>query len=129
MSNFKFFKDEEIVGLQTPLPAMLDMAHGISNQAMAEATKGKVTYVIYRLTFTTGGVHVSNSEHYKGLSVDIGLGHLAEGFERNTVRWAIMKGLFGAGFKRIEDCERHIHVGIGESPDYQSPTMWIGKDE
>jgi hypothetical protein len=128
MGNWKFFKDEEVAGLDTELVAMLDMAHGISNQAMSEATGGKVAYVVYRLTFTTGGQHATNSAHYKGLAVDIGLGHLTEGFDRNTVRWAIMKGLFGAGFKRIEDCELHIHVDRGEPPDYVSPTMWIGKD-
>lgn len=128
MSNFHYFSDEELLGLQPPLPAMLDMAHGISNRSMSEATGGKVTYVVYRLTFTTNGTHAPGSEHYKGLSVDIGLGHLSEGFERNTVRWAIMKGVFGAGFKRIEDCPLHIHVGIGEPPDYPSPTMLIGED-
>ena len=116
MGNFKYFTDEEVKGLQTPLPAMLDMARGVAG-------------VPFRLTFTLGGEHCKGSSHYKGLAVDIGLGHLAEGFERNTQRWAIMKGLFAAGFKRIEDCELHIHVDIGELPDYPSPTMWIGKDQ
>lgn len=128
MSNFRFFKDEEIAGLQAPLPAMLDMAHGIANVEMSKATDGKVTYVPFRLTSTTGGEHAPNSAHYKGLAVDIGLGHLAEGFERNTQRWAILMGLFGAGFKRIENCELHIHVDLGAPPDYVSPTFWLGKD-
>lgn len=129
MSNFRYFTDDEIKGLVSPLPAMLDMAHGISNQAMSEATGGKVKYVVFRLTATvaTNG-HSENSAHYKGLAVDIGLGHLQEGAERGAVRWAIMKGLYGAGFKRIEDCPLHIHADNGEMPEYPSPYAWIGTD-
>jgi hypothetical protein len=115
MGNWKFFTDAEVAGLQENLPAMLDMARGIAG-------------VPFVLTSTTGGEHAPNSAHYRGLAVDIGLGHLAEGFERNTVRWSILKGLFGAGFKRIEICPAHIHVDIGEPPDYVSPTSWIGTD-
>lgn len=116
MGNFHYFTDEEIAGLQTPLPAMLDQARGIAG-------------VPFRLTATlaTDG-HSPNSAHYKGLAVDIGLGHLAEGFDRDTVRYAIVKGLYGAGFKRIEVCPLHIHCDIGEPPDYVSPIMWLGKD-
>ncbi len=116
MSNFKFFTDDEIKGLQGNLPAMLDMARGIAG-------------VPFRLTATvaTDG-HSPNSAHYKGLAVDIGLGHLEEGAERDAARWAILKGLYGSGFKRIEDCPLHIHVDIGEPPDYPSPCAWIGTD-
>jgi hypothetical protein len=116
MSQFKFFTDAEIAGLKDNLPAMLDMARGIAG-------------VPFQLTATvaTDG-HSENSAHYKGLAVDIGLGHLAEGFERDTQRWAIMKGLYAAGFKRIEDCPLHIHVDIGTPPDYPSPIAWIGTD-
>jgi hypothetical protein len=115
MSQFHYFTDEEIAGLQGILPAMLDQARGIAG-------------VPFRLTATTGGEHAPNSAHYKGLAVDIGLGHLAPGFERNTQRWAILKGLFGAGFKRIEIAECHIHCDIGEPPEYVSPTSWLGTD-
>lgn len=115
MSQFNYFSDEEIKGLQGDLPAMLDRARGIAG-------------VPFHLTSTTGGTHASNSAHYKGLAVDIGLGHLSDGFERNTQRWAILKGLFTVGFNRIEICERHIHVDIGGPPDYVSPTCWMGLD-
>ena len=128
MGNWKFFGDEEVKGLDTELVAMLDMAHGIANQAMAEATGNPKAYVNFILTATTGGQHAANSAHYKGLAVDVGLGHLDAGFERNTQRWAILKGLFGAGFKRIEICELHLHADRGEAPDYVSPTSWIGTD-
>lgn len=115
MPQFKYFTDEEVKGLMDNLPAMLDMARGIAG-------------VPFILTFTTGGVHCGNSAHYKGLAVDIGLGHLAEGFDRDTQRWSILRGLYGAGFKRIEDAPAHIHVDIGQPPEYPSPVSWIGTD-
>lgn len=116
VSNYKWFSDKEIAGLDKELVAMLDRARGVAG-------------VPFRLTATlaTEG-HSPNSAHYKGLAVDIGLGHLGEGFERNTQRWAILSGLFASGFKRIEICEKHIHVDRGTPPDYVSPTCWIGLD-
>lgn len=115
MSQFHYFSDDEIKGLQGNLPAMLDQARGIAG-------------VPFVLTSTTGGQHAPNSAHYKGLAVDIGLGHLAEGFIRDTQRWAILKGLFAAGFQRIEVCPAHVHVDIGTPPDYVSPICWLGED-
>lgn len=116
MGNFRFFSDEEIAGLQTPLPAMLDQARGLAG-------------VPFRLTATVATTgHSPNSAHYKGLAVDIGLGHLAEGFDRDSARFAILKGLFAAGFQRIEVCPAHIHCDIGQPPDYEAPICWIGID-
>lgn len=116
MSNFKYFTDEEVAGLKDNLPAMLDQARGIAG-------------VPFRLTATvaTSG-HSANSAHYKGLAVDIGLGHLAEGAERDGNRHAILKGLFAAGFQRVEVCPLHIHADIGQPPDYVAPICWIGID-
>ena len=115
MSNFHYFSDAEIAGLQTPLPAMLDQARGIAG-------------VPFIITFSTGGVHCGNSAHYKGLAVDLGLGHLAEGFERDTVRGEMLRGLYAAGFKRVEIAPAHLHVDIGQAPDYPTPTTWLGTD-
>lgn len=116
MGNFKFFSDAEVAGLVDNLPAMLDQARGIAG-------------VPFRLTATVAkDGHATNSAHYQGKAVDIGLGHLEEGFERDTQRWAILKGLFAAGFQRIEICELHIHADIGAPPDFVSPTSWIGAD-
>jgi hypothetical protein len=113
--NYRYFTDAEFLGLDKELCAMLDMARGIAG-------------VPFRLTSTVNGTHATHSAHYKGLAVDIGLGHLPDGFERNTQRWAILKGLFAAGFQRIEVCPKHIHVDRGEPPDFVSPTCWIGED-
>ncbi|SRR6266446_4099461 len=116
MGQLHYFTDEEVKGLDQELCAMLDQARGIAG-------------VPFRLTATvaTQG-HSPNSAHYKGLAVDIGLGHLAEGAERDGARWAILKGLFSAGFKRIEICPRHLHVDVGTAPEYVSPLAWIGTD-
>lgn len=116
MGNYDpYFSDEEVKGLNKDLCAMLYRARGIAG-------------VPFRLTSTTGGQHAPNSAHYKGLAVDIGLGNYQEGFERDFNRHAMLKGLFMAGFKRIEVCPKHIHVDIGEPPDYVSPICWIGTD-
>jgi len=115
MGELNYFTEQEVAGLKDPLPAMLEKARELAGVPII-------------LTFTTGGQHCTDSTHYKGLAVDIGLGHLAEGFERDTERWAIMKGLFGAGFQRIEVCPLHLHADIGAPPDYVSPTCWIGTD-
>ena len=122
MNKFHFATDEEIVGLDQELCAKLDIAWGIANAAL------RPTEVRFRLTSTTRGIHCGHSAHALGLAVDIGLGHLAEGFERDTQRWAIMHGLHGAGFKRIEEAPAHLHVDCGQPPDFPSPVQWIGKD-
>ena len=114
-SNWNFFTNAEMAGLNGNLPAMLDQARGIAG-------------VPFILTATTGGKHAEHSAHYLGLAVDIGLGHLNPGLERDTVRWSILKGCFAAGFKRIEVAPAHIHVDIAEPPDYPSPICWIGTD-
>lgn len=125
----ELFEPSEVHGLDKELVAMLMMAHGISNKEISLDTNGKEDWVTYRLTATvsTDG-HSPNSEHYKALAVDIGLGHLPAGAERDRIRWYILKGLYGANFKRIEDCPLHIHAGVGKPPDYVSPCAWIGED-
>ena len=129
MGNYRYFTDDEVKGLQGNGPAMLDMARGLATKALQEATGNPNAEVPFRLTATvaTDG-HSSNSAHYKGLAVDIGLGHLAEGAERDMQRWAILVGLCAAGFKRIEICQLHIHADWGQPPDYASPLCWMGED-
>jgi hypothetical protein len=94
---------------------------------MLDAARGRLGQPII-LTSTTGGKHCGNSAHYKGLAVDIGLGHLAEGFDRDTYRHGLIEALFTVGFKRIECAELHLHVDIAEPPEYPSPIFWLGTD-
>jgi hypothetical protein len=128
MSNWTFFSDEEVAGLVGDTAAMLDMAHGFANKVMAEATGNPKAYVKFILTATTNGVHAANSAHYRGLAVDIGLGHLAEGAERDSARGAIVAGLILAGFRRVEPCPLHVHADRGQAPDYLVPWMAVGQD-
>lgn len=116
MGQFRYFSDDEIKGLETPLPAMLDMARGLAG----------IPFVLTATVATDG--HAPNSAHYRGLAVDIGLGHYDEGFDRDTARFAIVRGLIAAGFKRIEVCELHIHCDIGTTPAYLTPILWLGTD-
>lgn len=116
MGNFNFFTDEEVAGLNPPLPGMLDALRGYLGKPVI-------------LTFTTGGEHCGHSAHYKGLAVDCGLGHLAEGFDRDTYRYSFIAAAYKAGFQRIEDCPLHVHLDIGQSPDYASPVLIIGQDK
>jgi hypothetical protein len=115
MGQWNFFTDQEMEGLKDNLPAMLDAAR-------------KVAGVPFVLTFTTGGKHCGHSAHYKGLAVDIGLGHLLEGADRDRDRFLIIKGLCAAGFQRIETAKSHIHADIGQPPEYVSPILWMGAD-
>jgi len=113
--NLKHFTDQEVAGLMDPNPAMLDQARDILGQPII-------------ITFTTGGQHCGHSTHYKGLAADLGLGHLAEGFDRDTYRWALIKAIYAAGYQRIEDCPLHVHVDTGQPPDYPSPVLILGQD-
>lgn len=113
--TLKHFTAKEVEGLVEPLPEMLDETR-------------EVLKLPIRITSTTDGIHSQNSEHYKGLAADIGLGHLAEGEERDLYRYLLMKALLQVGFRRIEMAQLHFHVGIGQTPDYPSPILWLGQD-
>lgn len=128
LKKWNFFTDAEVQGLDQELCAMLDKARGLATLALREAWGTSSIEVPFRLTSTTGGAHCGHSAHYDGLAVDIGLGHLEEGFERDRQRWAIMHGLHAAGFRRIEDCPLHIHADRAGPPHYPSPVQWLGKD-
>lgn len=103
MSNFRYFKDSEIVGLITPLPAMLDLARGIAG----------IPFII------TSGLRtkaendalpgaVQNSAHLTGEAVDLA-------YTTSTQRLLILKGLYAAGFNRIGLGVNYIHCDISTS--------------
>jgi hypothetical protein len=113
--SLMYFTDAEVMGLIPPLPEMLDHLRGYLGLPV-------------RLTFTTGGQHCGHSAHYKGMAADCGLGHLAAGFERDTYRYKFINAAYSAGFKRIEDCPSHVHLDVGEAPDYATPVMILGAE-
>lgn len=115
MIGLVYFTTQEVAGLIEPMPTMLDLLRGFLGLPVI-------------LTFTTGGQHCGHSTHYKGMGADCGLGHLAEGFERDTYRYKFEEAAFKAGFKRIESCPLHVHLDIGAPPDYASPVLILGQE-
>ena len=113
--NLLYFTDEEVAGLVEPMPTMLDITRGLLGLPII-------------LTFTTGGQHCGHSTHYEGKAADLGLGHLAEGFARDSYRYWLVYAAMKAGFKRIEDCPLHVHLDIGAPPDYASPVLILGQE-
>lgn len=112
MANFKYFSPKEIEGLQGNLPAMLDMARGIAG----------VPFII------TSGLRtqeqndalpeaVRDSSHLMGYAVDLACSD-------SETRFAILKGLFAAGFTRIGIYkDGHIHADI--SPTLPPKVVWL----
>jgi hypothetical protein len=119
MGNYNWFTDAEIVGLKDPYPAMIDAARGYLGAPI-------------RLTFTTGGQHCAHSAHYIGAAADLGTGHLAAGFERDSYVYKLVAALQKAGFKRIEVCPSHVHADIGDiiQPDgtFPAPVLILGQE-
>ena len=119
MGNYNWFSDEELTGLKDPYPAMIDAARGYLGQAII-------------LTFTTGGQHCGHSAHFIGAAADLGLGHLAAGFERDSYVYKLVAALQRAQFKRIEICPLHVHADIGNliQPDgtYPAPVLFLGQE-
>lgn len=124
MGNYRFFSDQEVAGLIPPLPAMLDMTRGHIDPRIRDPRM--------ILTFTAGGEHCGHSAHYLGAAVDVGTGHLAEGFERDSFVWALVKAALEAGFQRIEVAPLHVHLDIGDQVKtdgtYPAPVLFIGQE-
>lgn len=115
MGKWKYFKDEEVVGLKDDLVFKLDRAR---------------EFFGYPLVITSGyrdPVHNSDiggaktSEHTFGNAADIRAPQ--DTIMREKLCWAF--GL--AGFKRVESAPRHYHVDI--STIKTSPCFWEGDDK
>lgn len=97
MSQFRYFKDAEIVGLDQELVAKLDLARGksgvpfvIENGKRGEEANEKV-----------GGV--KDSAHITGKAVDLVC-------HDSTSRFKMVSALLAVGFARMGVYDRHIHV-------------------
>lgn len=109
--NYRYFKPEEVAGLDPDLCAMLDMARGragvpfkiLSGLRTEEQNK------------KAGGM--PNSTHLKGLAADL--------YADTAIRYKVVKALIDIGFRRIEvSKDNHIHVDIGPAPEYVQD--WFG---
>jgi len=98
MSQYHFFTDEEVQGLDKELCAMLDMARG----------QAGVPFVItcgLRTPEQNAALPeaVQDSAHLTGNAVDLACGDSA-------TRFAMIRGLLLAGFTRIGVYSAHIHA-------------------
>lgn len=101
---YKYFKEKEIVGLNTGLVEMLDKAREIAGIPFF-ITSGLRTK---QKNEDVGGVN--DSSHIKGLAVDLRCRDSRE-------RFLIVKGLISVGFMRIGVESDHIHTDIDISKD------------
>jgi len=101
---YKYFKEKEIVGLNTGLVEMLDKAREIAGIPFV-ITSGLRTEEKNK---EVGGVN--DSSHRKGLAVDLRC-------RDSRSRFLIIKGLISVGFSRIGAEVDHIHVDIDPEKD------------
>ncbi len=111
---YKFFKENEIVGLDPRLVARLDTARALANIPFI-ITSGFRTA---QQNTEAGGVQ--NSAHLRGLAVDLAV---SNDFDRFIIQVACVS----AGFKRIGVYTRHIHVDIDDS--LPQNVLWLGIDK
>ena len=114
MNKWKYFADEEIIGLQDSIVEMLDLARGYAGFPIILTSPFRTP----EHNAEVGGV--PNSSHEKGIGVDIQK-PIGE-FEILKLIWAL--GL--AGFQRVLIYTKHIHADI----DMEKPhpiCVWMGE--
>ena len=110
MGNFKYFKDDEIKGLDIELCAMLDRARGLAGVPFL-ITCGLRTVAENAALAES----VSDSAHLTGNGVDLACND-------STARYAMLRGLILAGFNRIGIYSAHIHAD--NSPTLPPNVCW-----
>lgn len=101
-----YFKPEEVAGLDSGLVEKLEHARYIAG----------VPFVITE-GLASGGSHVADSAHSRGLAVDLRC-------SRSLDRFRIVDGLLTAGFKRIGIYDKHIHADV--DPSLPQTVIWWG---
>lgn len=111
MGRFKYFLEEEVVGLKDDLVFRLDRARDLFGAAII-ITSG---YRDPEHNDNIGGV--KDSAHSSGLAVDI---RCPDKEMQTKLAWA----LGAAGFRRIGVYNRHIHCDVDSSKPI--PAYWTG---
>lgn len=102
-----YFTDAEVAGLEPALVERLIEARG----------RAKVPFVITEGR-ASGGSHVANSAHARGLAVDLRA-------HDGITRFKIVAALLDAGFVRIGVYDKHIHADVdGGLPQ---GVLWVGR--
>lgn len=104
LKYFNKVDDPNMIGLNDSLMSKLDNARQVAGVPFI-ITSGLRTP---EHNMEVGGA--IDSAHLKGLAVDLQCSD-------SLNRYAMIYGLYFAGFKRIEICKAHIHVDIDESKD------------
>lgn len=112
MSTWRYFKPEEVDGLDAELVSKLDTARHVAGIPFI-ITSGKRTP-----EENERAMGVDGSAHVKGLAVDIRC------FDSEG-RYKMVSGLLQAGFKRIGIYNLHCHADISE--ELPTPRIWIGE--
>lgn len=102
----RWFSDDEIIGLDPALVARLDHARGLA----------KVPFIITE-GFASGGSHVANTAHARGLAVDLRCAS-------SRTRMKMLAALLQAGFRRIGVYDAHIHADVDET--LPQDVVWVG---
>lgn len=112
MNKWRYFTDEEVVGLEPELVSKLDSARHIATVPF-KITSGKRS--AESNSVLKGAV--ADSSHITGKAVDLAVGGSREYF-------LMLKGLYAAGFRRIGQYMNeagndviHLHVDIDDAKD------------
>lgn len=117
--SYKHFSEAESAGLDRELMSKLDTAREVAGIAFI------ITSGLRTCAANTAALGVEHSTHIQGLAVDLGLGHLEEGIDRDTARFRMLRGLSSAGFRRIGIYAAHVHVDVGAEPNYAQGVIWM----
>lgn len=110
MGKYQFFSDEEVAGLQDSTCQKLSIARGIA-QVPFVITCGLRTPAQNAALAES----VSDSAHLTGNGVDLACND-------SQMRYAMIKGLLGAGFNRIGIYSAHLHAD--DSPALPPNVCW-----
>lgn len=116
--SYKWFSDEEAKGLSPELMSKLDTARTVAGIPFI------ISSGLRTCAANSSVMGAEHSTHILGQAVDLGLGHLAAGGERDGARFKMLNALLSAGFQRIGLYDAHIHVDVGQPPDYVQGVAW-----
>lgn len=117
--GYKYFTDEEAKGLAPELMSKLDTARAVAGVPFI------ISSGLRTCAANAAAMGAEHSSHIQGLAVDLGLGHLPEGGERDAARYKMVGALLSAGFLRLGVYNLHIHADVGHQPDYVQGVIWF----
>ena len=82
--NYKWFSDQEAQGLSHELMSKLDTARTVAGLPFV------ISSGLRNCAANAAALGAEHSTHIQGLAVDLGLGHLAEGTERDRTRFKMI---------------------------------------